>query len=271
MAESRIGIIGLGEMGKPIATNILKAGFVPTVYDVREGPVNELISLGAKTATSPREVASASDIIISMVRDTRTTDLIMFGSDGVWDSIRKDSIIIIMSTIDATYCQQLAERAMKKSVHVLDAPVSGGKVGAEAGTLSIMVGGEKDIFEKCLPLFKAIGTKFYYQGESGMGEVTKIANNLVFMVNIAAFSEALKLAEDCGIEVERFLEIVKNSTGDSWVARHWDIIAAQKKDYREGKGGSMEIVYKDLRLALDLAGSSHTNIPLAALASQLDI
>jgi len=271
MAAIEIGFIGLGEMGRPMAKNLIKAGFQLTVYDMRKEPMEELEKLGAKPAGSAKEVAAASEVIISMVRDTPSTEQVVFGKDGLWEGIREGSTIIITSTIDATYCQRIAVRAKEKGVHVLDAPVSGGKPGAEAGTLSIIVGGEKDVFERCLTIFNAMGRNFYYQGGIGMGEVTKIANNLILLVTIAVVSEAIALAVKSGIEQERFLEILKTSSGNSWTVQNWDSISANKKNYREGRGGAIEIAYKDLHLALNLADSLGIRVPLAALASQLDL
>ncbi len=261
MGDKTIGFIGLGEMGKPMAKNLVNAGFSLTVFDLLSQPMEEIGRLGANAARSSREVAEACTVVITMVVDIPETEQVIFGRDGIWEGVKEGSTLIIMSTIDPTYCQELARRVRPKRLHVLDAPVSGRSEGAGAGTLSIFVGGEKEILDECLPILKAIGKNIYHMGGSGMGETTKILNNMLMFINTAGIKEGLALAKKAGIEEERFIEVVKTSSGNSWALQRWD---------RPRPAGRATHSYKDLRSALDLAVRLGIHVPVAAVTYQTD-
>jgi len=265
----KVGFIGLGMMGKPMAKCILKAGFPLTVFDAVPAPVEEMRGLGAAVASSPKEVARASDIVITMVRDDAQTQQIVLDKSGVLEGAKAGSAIILMSTLSPLFCQRVAAEASKKGVGVLDAPVSGSAPAAEAGTLAIMVGGKEELLKECRPVLEAMGKNIFYFGNVGMGEAAKLANNTIVLVNIFAATEGLALGVKAGIDIKRLLEMIKVSTGNSWVIERWDLIAGLKKSYKPG--ATMDIMYKDMSLALKLAKELNVDMPLANLATKLDV
>lgn len=262
-----IGIIGLGNMGKPMAKKLLKAGFHVTVFDVRKEPLRELQGLGASIAGSARELAQASSTFFSMVLDDPQTEAIMWGEEGVLEGARASSVIIITSTISPFLCRRIAEEAAGKNVGVLDAPVSGGPMGVEAGTLTIMVGGDEKLLESCRPILEVLGKNIFRFGSVGMGQVAKAANNAILHYNTFGAMEGLNLAVKAGIKLERILELVRLSTGNSWLVEHWDIYSSMKK-----KGPpSLDIPYKDLNIAIDIGREVGVDMPLASFCLQLDL
>jgi len=271
MPSKRVSFIGLGEMGAFMAKNLVKKGFALTVYDVAEKPVKELQALGAKSAATCKEAAETSDVTIIMVRDDPQIDQVIYGENGVWKGVKEGSIIIISSTVSPLHCQRIATEGEEKGVRVLDAPVSGGWIGAEAGTLTFMIGGNKAAFEECRPVFEAMGKNLFYLGDSGMGEVAKLVNNLIMAINLAALSEGLGLARKAGLDPETFINIVKVSSGTSWYAQNWELAKEHVSDYCQGKKGALWFAYsKDIGLALKLAKGVGQLVPFGALVSQLD-
>ena len=271
MPLKRVSFIGLGEMGAFMAKNLVKKGFELTVYDEVEKPVKELQSLGAKSTSNCREAAEASDVTIIMVRDDPQIDQVVYGENGVWEGVKAGSIIIISSTVDPLHCQRIASKGEEKGVKVLDAPVSGGWIGAEAGTLTFMIGGDKGAFEECRPVFEAMGKNLFYLGGSGMGEVSKLVNNFIMAINLATLSEGLGLARKAGLDSETFINVVKVSSGTSWYAQNWELAKEHVSDYCQGKKGALWFAYsKDMELALKLAKDVGQHVPLGGLFSQLD-
>ncbi|NIM05045.1 MAG: NAD(P)-binding domain-containing protein, partial [Armatimonadetes bacterium] len=175
----KLGFIGLGNMGKGMALNLVKAGYPLTVHDIRPEPVQELVKAGAKAAPSPRELAENSEVVITIVTSSPHVEQIMFGDNGVLAGMKKGGIIIDMSTIDPIVTRKVAEAAAGKGIDMLDAPVSGAPPKAADGTLSIMVGGKKEIFDQCKPILEVMGENIFHVGDVGMGEVVKLANNLI--------------------------------------------------------------------------------------------
>ncbi|MBI2867814.1 MAG: NAD(P)-dependent oxidoreductase [Chloroflexi bacterium] len=266
----KVGFIGLGSMGKPMAKRLVAAGFPLTVCGhTRREPVEEMKMLGAKEVKTPKEVAQASEVIITMVRDDAQTEKVIRGEAGVMDGIKSGSAIIIMSTVSATLCQQIAGEASTKGVAVLDSPVSGGTPAAEAGTLTFMVGGSEGVLSDCRPVLEAMGKNIFHLGDLGMGQAAKLANNTIALANVFVATEGLSLGTRAGIKQERLLELIRVSTGNSWVIQHWELIASLKKAHRPG--GSLDMMYKDIALALDLAKELHVDLPLAALTMQLNV
>jgi 3-hydroxyisobutyrate dehydrogenase-like beta-hydroxyacid dehydrogenase len=193
--KERIGFIGLGYMGKPMAENLVRAGFEVTVHDLKPELVDDLVALGAKSAATPRAVAEQSDIIASVVMNNRQTlDVFLEGEGtGVLAGTNPGSLIVIHSTVSPELCQQVADAAAIKGVGVIDAAVSGAAAKSKAGTLTIMVGGDKALVARCQPLFDVLGEHVFHMGGLGMGQAAKICNNLVSLVNVHVIEEAIRL------------------------------------------------------------------------------
>ena len=207
MAElEHVGFIGLGIMGRPMSLNLLRAGYPMTVHSRSPAPVDELVEAGATRASSPREVAEASDVIITMLPDTPDVEHVLFGDDGVRKGLRGGALVIDMSTIDPLATRRMANRVAKAGGAMLDAPVSGGERGAIDGTLSIMVGGAAEAFARALSLFQSMGKNIVRVGESGAGQIAKACNQLVVGGTIEAVAEALTLASAAGVDAARVRE-----------------------------------------------------------------
>jgi 2-hydroxy-3-oxopropionate reductase len=273
MDHKRVGFIGLGDMGRPMARNLLKKGFPVTVCaHVNRAPIEELKALGAAEVKSPGEVAAASDVVLSAVRDEPQTDRVMYGESGVLQGIGKGATIIIHSTITPQYCQKLAAAAREKGVSVLDAPVSGAKAAAEAGALTFMIGGEQAVVEECRPLFEAMGKNIFHLGAVGMGEVMKLVNNLVLFGNMAVASESVGMGLKAGVKLDRILDVLKASTGNSWVIGNWETSTRLKRDWEQrGMAGTWGMIHKDLETALKTARSVGAFLPIAGIVSQTDV
>jgi 3-hydroxyisobutyrate dehydrogenase len=269
--DIKIGFIGMGDMGRPMAKKLVEKGFSTTVYDLRKEFVEELKASGAIAADSCRKLAEVSDVVIILVRTDKQVEEVLYGKNGVWEGIRDGSTIIISSTIDPLLCQKIASAAEHRNIKVLDAAVSGSRIGAESGTLTFMVGGDKGIFDKCRPIFEAMGKNIFYLGGVGMGEFCKLANNLVYFINLAGLSEGIALGLKAGIQLESLLNVINVSTGSSWHVHHWDFVMKLKKEYDESKHSSvLGLLYKDMDLALKRSRDMDLFLPLLGLCSQLD-
>lgn len=268
MIKEKVGFIGLGEIGKPMAKTLANKGFPLTVCGhIRKEPVEELKQLGAKAAKSCAEVAQLSDVIITMVHNTSQTEEVIFGEQGVLKGIEKGKAIVVMSTVESKFVQDLATRMAKDNIEVLDAPVSGAAARAEKGTLTIMVGGKNAVVERCRPVLEAMGT-IHHVGDVGAGLAVKMANNVLLMIHIFAATEALALGVKAGVELPKLLEIIRTATGNSSVIERWDFISGHLKPRL--KAGE-EVLYKDVRMALELAKETGVTLPLAGLCCQLDV
>lgn len=269
MAEKKIGFIGLGNMGKPMAVNIAKAGFDLTVYDVRPEPMEELRRLGARVARSPAELGEGCDITEIVVVNDAQVEEVTLGEGGVLAGAKPGSIVVIHSTVHPRTCQKIAEQAKAKGVGVLDAAVSGGEEGSKAGTLTLMVGGETRLLEECRSVFEVVGKNIFHLGDVGMGEAGKLANNLMCLVNFVSTYEGIRLGVAAGIKPETLLELVKVSTGNSWVVQHWEGFQKMRESYTTGLEGLAQVMFKDLSLALAVGHDLKVPLPAAALASQM--
>src|SRR5512143_1731069 len=240
-----IGFIGLGLMGKPMAKNLLKAGFKLTVNSRSPGPVEELASLGATAAHSPRAVAEASEVVITMVPDTPEVEQVVTGPEGILAGARPGLIHIDMSTISPLATRRLAEMEQRAGVTLLDAPVSGGTVGAEAGTLSIMAGGDEATFELCRDVFAAMGTRLNYMGPVGAGQSTKACNQIMTGGIYAVMAEALVLAQKSGLDPAKVVEVLAGGAARCWAL---EVRAPKilKRDLMPGFKAAMQ--YKDLNI-----------------------
>jgi 3-hydroxyisobutyrate dehydrogenase-like beta-hydroxyacid dehydrogenase len=259
MENMRIGFIGLGEMGKPMAKNLLRNGFKVIVCGhFRREPIEELKSLKAIEVKSPLEAAGSAEIIIVMVRDIAQTDEVVLGEGfweerGIWQGIKAGSTIILCSTLKPDYCRKLADKAKGKGIIVMDSPVSGGYPQAEAGTLTFMVGGDKEAFNRCQPVFKGMGKNIYYLGGSGKGQAMKLINNYMMVVTAYGASEAIAMGLKAGLGLEQMLEIIKVSSGNSAVIDRWNILAKHQQEFSENNSGRESIFKKDIALAIDFA------------------
>jgi 3-hydroxyisobutyrate dehydrogenase len=257
--EKKVGLIGLGIMGIPMARNLMKAGFEVTVYNRTTAKAERLAAEGAKTAKTPREVAGNNPVVITMVSDTPDVESVILGENGVIESIRPDAVVIDMSTISPRATRGIAQKLAEKKAHMLDAPVSGGEGGAIAGTLSIMVGGEAEIFARCLPILQAMGKNIIHVGDHGMGQTTKLMNQILVAGNLNAVCEALVFAQKQGLDLEKAIDALKGGAAGSWQLTNLGpkII---KRDFQPGF--MVDLLQKDLRLVME--GSELNKIPLPA-------
>lgn len=266
---TRVGFIGLGNIGKPMAINVAKAGFDLMVYDLREEPCTELAAMGAKVARSAQEIGAHGEIIELVVVDDAQVEAVTLGEGGVLNGARPGSVIAIHSTVHPKTIRKVAELAKTKGVGVIDAEVSGGERGAYAKTLCYMVGGDKGFFEKCQPVFATSGANLVHLGELGAGAVAKLAHNLIVYVNMLAASEGMKLAETFGLDLQAMQEVVHAGAAQSRVADNWTQQRKMKDTYTTGPQGLLRLMHKDLRLALELGHDLGLSLPGAALTQQL--
>jgi 3-hydroxyisobutyrate dehydrogenase len=267
----QVGFIGIGVMGRPMTLNLLKAGHEVTIFARHpdKPEVQEVIKAGAKLAPSSRAAAMASEIVITMVPNSMQVEEVIAGPQGILEGMRKGLIIIDMSTIAPSVSRKLAENIAARGAHFLDAPVSGGSQGAEKGTLSIMVGGERETFEKALPVLEAMGRKetIFYVGPAGSGEVVKLANNILVGAISAATAEAFVLGVKAGADVDTMAKIIGASTGASWQLSNQFPLRAFNGSFKPGF--MTDLLHKDLGLALDLAAENEVPTAMTALARQM--
>jgi 3-hydroxyisobutyrate dehydrogenase-like beta-hydroxyacid dehydrogenase len=241
----QIGFIGLGIMGRPMALNLMKAGFSLTVYNRTASKCEPLRSAGASVASSPRQVAASADVIITMVSDTPDVESVLFSSEGVWHGLKQNQVVIDMSTISPQATVEFARRLAEKDCDMLDAPVSGGEKGAIEGTLTIMVGGKREVFDRCLPIFQAMGNKVIHVGESGNGQKTKLVNQLICACNIVSMVEGLRFASLSGLDLETTLKVVSSGAAASWMLAN---LAPKILQGDFAPGFLIRLQQKDLRL-----------------------
>lgn len=264
MAE--IGFIGLGIMGKPMAGHLLAAGHKVHAYDIFPEPIKELSAKGADACGSSREVAQKSDIIIVMVPDTPDVEAVLFGKNGVAEGIKKGSILVDMSSISPMATKEFAKKLNAMGVKVLDAPVSGGQVGAEAASLSIMVGGPAEVFEELKPIFELMGKKIVHIGGNGDGQTCKVANQIAVALTIGATSEALLFASKAGADTKKVREALMGGLAQSRIME----LYGERMIARNFKPGfRIRLHQKDLNLALQGARELGMCLPCTALAQQL--
>ena len=256
----KIGFIGLGIMGKPMAMNLIKAGYNLIVYDIRPEPVKEVVAAGAKEGKSSKDVATQSDIVITMLPNSPDVKKAVLGENGVLDGAKKGTILIDMSSIAPLAAKEIAAEAGKKSVEMLDAPVSGGEPKAIDGTLSIMVGGKKEIFEQVEKILKVMGASAVLVGDIGSGNTTKLANQIIVALNIAAMSEAMVLATKAGVDPEKVYNAIRGGLAGSTVL---DAKVPLALDGNFKPGFRIELHIKDLANALDTAHELGVPVPLA--------
>jgi 2-hydroxy-3-oxopropionate reductase len=265
MAE-RVGFIGLGIMGKPMARNLMEAGYELTVHNRSPEKAEELGEAGATVAASPREAAENSDVVITMLPDSPQVREVVAGEDGVLEGIGEGSLLIDMSTISPVVTEELAEAVKQKGASMLDAPVSGGDVGAIEGTLSIMVGGDEEDFERAKPLFEAMGKTVTHAGPTGAGQVTKAANQIVVALTIEAVSEALVLGSKGGVAPEKILEVLSGGLAGNKVM---EVKREKFLTHKFDPGFRSELHHKDLGIALAAGREYGVVLPVTALVDQM--
>ena len=264
----RVGFVGTGIMGAPMARNALKAGFAVTVTNRTLSRAEPLAKDGATVVKTPREVAERSDIVVTMVPNTPHVDAAVFGPDGLAAGAREGLLLIDMSTISPTATREFAERAAnnKPPFHTLDAPVSGGEIGAIEARLSIMIGGDAADVTRATPLFEALGKTIVHIGDHGAGQACKLANQIAVAINNLGVSEALVFAASQGIDLEKTRQVIAGGAGSSWAMINY----APKMLAGDFRAGFMiDLQQKDLRLVLDNAFADHISLPGAALVHEL--
>lgn len=262
----RVGFIGLGIMGRPMAKNVLSKGFPLSVYNRSSAAVEELAKLGARPCQSSREVAEHSDVILTCLPDSPDVEQVILGPHGVLEGAKPGSIIADMSTIAPQVSIRLAEEAAKRGVQMLDAPVSGGDKGAIAGTLSIMVGGTKEAFDACLDIFRAMGTKIVHVGDIGAGGYTKLANQIMVALQLEAMAEGLVLGAKAGVDPALMVEAI-----GAGLAR-CGVLEMRAPNVLEGNftpGFMIRLHLKDLRLALEAGHALGVPLPVTAVVREM--
>jgi 2-hydroxy-3-oxopropionate reductase len=262
----KIGFIGLGIMGKPMAKNLLKAGYTLTVYDIIPEKIKEVVEAGANAGSSSKEVAEKSEIIITMLPNSPEVKEAVLGKNSVLDGARPGSILIDMSSIAPLASKEIAERAKEKKVIMLDAPVSGGEPKAVEGTLAIMVGGPAETFEKVKDILGIMGASVTRVGEISSGNTTKLANQIIVALNIAAMSEAMVLATKAGVNPEKVYEAIRGGLAGSTVLDA-KMPLALKGNFKPGF--RIELHIKDLANALDTAHQIGVSVPLSAAVMEV--
>ena len=265
--SERIGFIGLGIMGKPMARNLLAAGFELTVHSRSPESVDELVAAGATRGSAPAAVASASDITITMLPDTPDVELVLTGPGGVIESAASEALVIDMSSIDPGATRVLATAFETRGVAMLDAPVSGGERGAIDAVLSIMVGGTDEAFQRAAPVFEALGKNIVHVGPSGAGQVAKACNQLVVAATIEAVAEALLLAERSGVDPARVREALLGGFAGSKIL---EVHGQRMLDRSFAPGFRIRLHRKDARIVEEAAAATGTPIPsFTVVAEQL--
>ena len=263
MADT-VGFIGLGIMGKPMAENLIEAGYDLVAYNRTRDKAEELD--GAKFAETPQELAEQSDVIITMLPDSPQVEEVLAGEEGVLEGIKEGALVVDMSTISPVVTGELAKKAEEKGASMLDAPVSGGDVGAIDGTLSIMVGGGEEEFERALPLFEVMGETVTHVGSVGTGQVVKAANQIVVALTIEAVSEALVLGSKGGVPPEKILDVLGGGLAGNKVM---EVKREKMLEHSFDPGFRVELHHKDLGIALAAGREYGVTLPVTAIVDQM--
>jgi 2-hydroxy-3-oxopropionate reductase len=261
-----IGFIGLGIMGRPMAKNLLKAGYPLVVHSRSHGPVDELAGAGAKVGTSPRDVAAQVDVLITMLPNSPDVELVALGKNGIIEGTREGLLFIDMSTISPLVSQKVGKALGDKAVRMLDAPVSGGEKGAIDAALSIMVGGEKEDFDGALPIFQAMGKTITHLGPLGAGGFTKLANQVIVAMNLTALGEALTLARKAGLDRALTLKALGGGLAGS------KCLEQKTPNYLSGAynpGFKIDLHFKDLGLIMESSRALGVPLPCTAVVQEL--
>jgi 3-hydroxyisobutyrate dehydrogenase len=262
----RVGFIGLGIMGRPMAGHLLAAGHEVTVWNRSQPGIDALVEKGASAGTSPADVASKSEVVFTMVGDSPDVEAVALGADGIASGAQAGLVHIDMTTMSPAVTRSIGERYAEKGIEMLDAPVSGGEAGAINAALSIMVGGKQEVFDRCRPLFEVLGKSITYCGPAGAGQTVKLCNQVLVSVTNLAVCESVVLAKKAGINPATMIEAVKNGAAGSWQLSNLGPKMLEG-DYRPGF--KVWHQQKDLRLALEVGRESALPMPATSLVSQL--
>ncbi len=262
----KIGFIGLGIMGKPMSKNLLKAGYELVVMDRNQDTVGEIVQLGATAADTPKAVAAVSDVIITMLPNSPQVRDVALGENGLIEGARPGTIFIDMSSIAPLASREISEALATKQIAMLDAPVSGGEPKAIDGTMSVMVGGDKAVFDKCYEIMKSMAGSVVHTGDIGAGNVTKLANQVIVALNIAAMSEALVLATKAGVDPDLVFQAIRGGLAGSTVL---EAKAPMVMDRNFKPGFRIDLHIKDLANALDTSHSVGAQLPLTSLVMEM--
>ena len=263
--KEKVGFIGLGTMGKGMALNILKVGFPLSVYDLRQQPMDELAAKGARTAESVSALGNLCRWIVLALPDTSVVESVLFGADGLRPALKPGNILIDCGTTHPIFTRKIAEELRQDGVVFLDAPISGMQARAEAGTLTVMVGGEEDAYKKVTPLLEAIGETIVYMGGSGNGQLAKIINNVLYNISCAAMAEVLPMAVKMGLDPEKIRSVVSTGTGQSYGFDFFSSLVLQREFT---PGYPMQSAYKDMAAIMELATQDQIPLPVTTAALQ---
>jgi len=267
-SKTNVGLIGLGLMGQPIGMNLLKAGFPLTVWNRTTSRANELVAMGAKLAVSPKEVAAASDVLITIVSDPPALESVLWGDgkdSGALAALKSGSTYVDSSTVSPALARKIAAACAERKVHFLDAPVTGGDWGAKKGELIFMVGGDAETLQSVEPVLGVLGKRWFHLGPNGAGQTIKLAMNLILALQVDALAEALALVTGAGLKGEGLVEVMQSSMARSGVL---DVKAPNllKGEYKPSF--PLRLMHKDLSLALDLGNQIGVALPATAAARE---
>ena len=261
--QTKVGLIGLGLMGKPMGMNLLKAGFPLTVWNRTASRADELVAAGAKLAPSPRELAANSEIVLSIVSDPAALEEVLWGQNGAMQGFPRGGIYVDSSTVSPTLARKVASACDERGVRFLDAPVTGGDWGAKKGELVFMVGGDAGTLTKVEPLLRVLGKKWFHLGPNGAGQIIKLAMNLILALQVDALAEALALVTAAGLQGEKLVEVMQSSMARSGVL---DIKSQNLLKGNYTPSFPLRLMHKDMRLALELAEQTQVELPATEAA-----
>jgi len=265
VAKPAVGFIGLGLMGRPMAANLLKAGFAVTVWNRTASRVGPLVAQGALAAASPREAAAAADVLITIVSDPPALEQVLWGEQGAVGGLRRGSVLVDSSTVSPVLARRVAAACAERGVKFLDAPVTGGTWGAEKGELVFMVGGPAETLARVEPVLGAMGKRWFHLGPHGAGQTVKLAMNMLFALEVDALAEALALATAGGVPGEKLVEVMQSSMGRAPVL---DVKAPMLLQHSYPPSFPLRLMHKDLTLALELAKQLGVTLPAGAAARE---
>ena len=266
-----VGFIGLGNMGGGMSANIQRAGYPMVVSDLREEVAKPLLEGGARLANSPAEVASLCDITFTSLPGPKEVEAVATGAEGILEGIRPGSIYVDLSSSRPTLIRELEPIFRQKGCHVLDAPVSGGKTGADSGNLAVMVGGDREIFERIKPILDSFGDKVFYAGEIGAGSVCKLVHNMIGHSVRQAVAEGLTLGVKAGVEPEALWEAIRRGSLARMRVLHEGLVKTMFKGEFEPASFALNLAYKDISLATELAREYNVPMPMSTLAEQIGL
>ena len=266
-----VGFIGLGNMGTGMANNIQQAGYPMVVFDIREAATRQFLEAGARLASSPAEVANISEVTFTSLPGPREVEQVAVGSEGVLGGIKPGSIFVELSTSRPTLIREIEPRFREKGAHVLDAPISGGKTGAASGNLAVMVGGDREIFDRIKPLLDSFGDKVFYAGSIGAGSVAKLVHNMIGHGVRQAIAEGMTLGVKAGVEPEALWQCVRRGATGRMSFLHESIVQTVFRGEFEPPNFALALSRKDIGLATELGKEFNVPMPVATLAEQIAI